>query len=391
VDGGLDSFWSDGRMKKIVAIDARMVLSVPHGIGRYVKNLAVGLSELAQSQELPYEPVFLTDRRFPGLLPSRFTAVPVRSAFLKPAEILELPRILKSLRASLYHSPSFSSLAYSPCPWIATVHDLNHLHFGDLSKKAYYHLLLRRFAKNAEALLTVSEFAKQELSQWLPYPADQIEVVMNALDPDFSAPLKNQIPFKEKWPGVRSGEYFVCLSNAKPHKNLPLLVRGYLQAREQSKNLPLLVLSADRSELGFDLPGESGVVFTSKLNDQDAKMILLHARAAFFPSLYEGFGLPPLEAIMSGVPVVVSNIPPHREGLQDFAHPFIRWSNSSKPEEWVQAFVQWNELPTPSSLRESETFLAARQKAQERFSVQRLASHMDQIYRRVLSRVIVSL
>jgi hypothetical protein len=106
VDGGLDSFWGDGRVKKIIVIDARMVLPVPHGIGRYVKNIAVGLSELAQSQELPYEPVFLTDRRFSGYIPSQFVTVPVRSAFLKPSEILELPRILKVLKASLYHSPS---------------------------------------------------------------------------------------------------------------------------------------------------------------------------------------------------------------------------------------------------------------------------------------------
>jgi glycosyltransferase involved in cell wall biosynthesis len=384
VDGGLDSFWGDGRVKKIIVIDARMVLPVPHGIGRYVKNIAVGLSELAQSQELPYEPVFLTDRRFSGYIPSQFVTVPVRSAFLKPSEILELPRILKVLKASLYHSPSFSSLAYSPCPWIATVHDLNHLHFGDLSKKVYYRLLLRRFAKKSKALLTVSEFAKQELSQWLPYPADQIEVVMNALDPDFSAPLRNQTDFKEKWPGVRSGEYFVCLSNAKPHKNLPFLVRAYLQARERAKDLLPLVLSADRSELGFDVPEGSGLVFTSKLNDQDAKMILRHARAAFFPSLYEGFGLPPLEAMMSGVAVVASDIPPHREGLHDFAHPLMRLLSPIKFDDWIRAFVQWNELPTPASIRDSEAFQAARLRAQERFSIQRLASHMDQIYQRVL-------
>jgi hypothetical protein len=223
---------------------------------------------------------------------------------------------------------------------------------------------LRRFAKKSKALLTVSEFAKQELSQWLPYPADQIEVVMNALDPDFSAPLRNQTDFKEKWPGVRSGEYFVCLSNAKPHKNLPFLVRAYLQARERAKDLLPLVLSADRSELGFDVPEGSGLVFTSKLNDQDAKMILRHARAAFFPSLYD--------------------IPPHREGLHDFAHPLMRLLSPIKFDDWIRAFVQWNELPTPASIRDSEAFQAARLRAQERFSIQRLASHMDQIYQRVL-------
>jgi glycosyltransferase involved in cell wall biosynthesis len=365
-------------MKKIIAIDARMVLPHPHGIGRYVHNIATGLAEIARKGELPYEPVFLIDRRFAGILPSRFTAVPIKSAFLKPSEILELPRVLKSLGASLYHSPSFSSLAYAPCPWIATVHDLNHLHYGDFSKRVYYRFLLRRFARNSQALLTVSEFAKKELAEWLPCPLDKIEVVVNALDHEFSSTVK--IPFKSKWEGVRSGEYFVCLSNAKPHKNLPFLVRAYLEAKKQSQDLPPLVLSADQSEL--EISETEGVIFTSKLNDSDAKMILQHARAAFFPSLYEGFGLPPLEAVMSGVAVTVSDIPPHREGLQDFSEP--RWLNPRKSDEWVEAFMSWREIPTPEALRESLSFQTSRKQAGERYSVGRLASHMDQIYRRVL-------
>jgi glycosyltransferase involved in cell wall biosynthesis len=371
-------------MKKILVIDGRMVLPHPHGIGRYVKNIATGLAEIAGAGDLPYEPVFLIDQRFPGLLPSRFTSIPVKSPFLKPSEILELPRVLKSLRANLYHSPSFSSLAYAPCPWIATVHDLNHLHYGDVSKRVYYQLLLKRFAKKAEALLTVSEFAKAEMCRWVPCEPEQIEVVVNALDPDFAMPLKAPGPFKEKWEGVRSGEYFVCLSNAKPHKNLLFLVKAYLEARKTSKTLPLLVLSADRSELDFEVPNASGVVFTSKLDDQDAKMILQHARAAFFPSLYEGFGLPPLEAMMSGVSITVSDIPPHREGLQDFGGRHVQWFDPKSTSDWVGAFTNWNELPTPQSLRESEHFLASRQRAGERYSVKRLASHMDRIYRRML-------
>ena len=87
---------------------------------------------------------------------------------------------------------------------------------------------------------------------------------------------------------------------------------------------------------------------------------------------------------MSGVAIVVSDIPPHREGLHDFALPYVRWLSPLNPDEWVRALTQWKELPTPASLRESQTYLAARQRATERFSVRRLATHMDQIYRRVL-------
>jgi glycosyltransferase involved in cell wall biosynthesis len=394
VDGGLDSFRSDRRVKKIVAIDARMVLPIPHGIGRYVKNIATGLEDIARSRELGYEPVFLTDQRYPGLIPKRFTSIPVKTPFLKSSEIFELPKVLKSLRADLYHSPSFSSLAYTPCPWVATIHDLNHLHFGDFSKRVYYQLLLKRFAKKAIALLTVSEFARKELSEWIPCDLDRVEVVVNALDPEFSRPLRplnrtSQDDFshyvrKKNWENLRSGQYFICLSNPKSHKNLPFLVKSYIGARKQSNSLPPLVISADRSELALDTEGESSLVFTSKLDDAGAKLLLQHARAAFFPSLYEGFGLPPLEAIMSGVSVAVSDIPPHREGLQDFTGPEVHWFDPKKSDDWVGAFIRWSELPEPDSLRQSQVFLDERRQASERYSVERLSSHMDRIYRRVL-------
>ena len=387
----LDSLGGDRRVKKRLVIDARMVFPQTHGIGRYVKNLAIGLAEIEKERGLAYEPVFLVGHKHPGLLPNAFEAIPVRAPFLNPSELIEIPSQLKRLGADLYHSPSFSSLAYSPCPWIATIHDLNHLKFGNMKQKIYYRLLLKRFAKNARALLTVSEFAKSELSEWLLLPTSQIEVVYNALESGFvnqvqissdSARKEFQNLAEQKGWKVRSGEYLICLSNSKPHKNLPHLIDSYVKAAGPA-SLPLLI-SVGPSEVA--IPANGQVILTSHLNDIEARLVLAHARAAVFPSQYEGFGLGPLEAMVGGTPLLVSDIAPHREGLRDFAVKHTHWMKWLKSDDltgWSEAISDLA-ISDPAGMRVDPRFAAARKAALDRYSVKRLAEHMDRIYTNVL-------
>jgi glycosyltransferase involved in cell wall biosynthesis len=395
-----------------VVIDARMVFPQAHGIGRYVKNLAIGLAELAEKRALAYEPIFLTDHRYSGLLPSVFESVPVQAPFLNPSELLEIPSHLKRIGADAYHSPSFSSLAYAPCPWIATVHDLNHLKYGNAKQKIYYHVLLKRFAKKASALLTVSEFAKKELCDWLQLASARVDVAYNAIEPSFVKPLQpltdadrsefQALSDRKSW-NVRSGEYFICLSNSKPHKNLSFLIRAYLDAckdtdytNARQSAIPKLMLSVGAGELDFssdDLKNglmKDQVLFTSHLDDLEARLVLTHARAAVFPSQYEGFGLGPLEAIVSGAPVLVSDIAPHREGLCDFSKDgWTQWLSPADLKAWSQAFKALSlaghaTLDEPRVMHADSRFIAARNAAIERYSVKRLAEHMDRIYAGVL-------
>ncbi len=353
-----------------VFIDARMVGPIAHGIGRYVSLLVEGLRQVQKQGALAYEPVLITSGEFKF---EGFECVPSSAPFLHPSELIALPRLLKRQGASLYHSPSFSSLVWCPCPWVVTVHDLCHLTYGSVAQKLYYSVLLKSFARRARSLSTVSEFSKRELAHWTGVPAERIEVVYNAIDPSF-------LSFESRGLGTKyafsARNYFFCLSNPKRHKNVPFLIESYREYRRRAGDSAWpLVLST--KGLAPGLQGE-GVFELSSLPNHEAKELLAAAGALVFPSLYEGFGLPPLEAAVLGTPLVLSQIEPHHEAVVDLGPAEALWMDPRSLESCVDRLLRaWRgELKPPS--------IESRENLAQRYSVEKLGNHMDRIYRQAL-------
>jgi glycosyltransferase involved in cell wall biosynthesis len=249
---------------------------------------------------------------------------------------------------------------------LQTVHDLNHLYFGSFPQKLYYRFVLLRSLCTARAIFSVSEAAALELRGWL---SDHgwlawVEIAANAItrfpEADDSAVLRRL--------GLEKGGYFFALSNPKPHKNLALLKRAYASARAQT-SLPPLIISAS---------GDSGngVLHTGPLTNPEVGALLRHAKAFFFPSLYEGFGRPGAEAALAGTVPVVSSIPAHREALEG-VHEAI-FLDPRKEPEWKDSFLRMSSFTG----RVGE---ASKKWIEERWSVERLAGTMDRAYRKCLS------
>lgn len=332
-----------------------------HGIGLYVRQMAEGLARLS----LPYELFYLLPPDAPR--DSRLRALPHEECaipFLHPAEPLTLARVVKRLGPALYHSPSFASLLSYSCPHVQTVHDLNHLHYGTLAHKLYYRIALLRSLRSARRVVGVSEAASLEIRQWLlKHGVDKtVALAPNSVELD-----EHDDPAVLRRLNLEPGRYFFTLSNPKPFKNLPLLERAYAAARAK-RELPPLVLS---------ISGQAalGTVRTGPLGDREVSALLRHAKAFYFPSLYEGFGRPPVEAVLAGTQPIVSSLSVHREVLAGVKEAVFL--DPASVHAWEESFLrQANE-----DGRVSE---ASRKWVKQTWSVARLATAMDQIYRECL-------
>jgi glycosyltransferase involved in cell wall biosynthesis len=285
--------------------------------------------------------------------------------------------MLKRLGAGAYHSPTFSSLIGAPCPWVLTVHDLNHLKYGGKSKRLYYERLLKPFARKAAALVTVSEFSRAELAGWVGLPPARIEIVSNVIAPQEKVP-EAAVAEAVNAAGTKRGRYFLTLSNPKPHKNLGTLVAAYRAYRAAVPGGWDLLLSVRPGEV----PGTEceGIRCIGGVADVSARALLAGAGTVAFPSSYEGFGLPPVEAAAQGIPVVVSRIAPHREGLQDLLQGEALWVEPMDVAAWTSALTRASsgkgELLAPS--------IESRAAILRRYSARQMGERMDLIYRRVL-------
>lgn len=243
-----------------------------------------------------------------GELAPRIPLVHTSVDFLSPLEQPVLAATLLRASPELFHATSFSVPALWPGRLVVTLHDATHLALPEsatLAKVAYYRMVVVPRAQRAQALITVSEFSRRELGQHLGLKPERLQVIVNGVDASFRpAPPSELSDFR-----ARRGlppRYFAAIGSTKAHKNL-----GVLQSIAEALPVPMVLLAGRgaRRVLGFG----ANTVELSPIPDAELVRLYGGATAVLVPSRYEGFGLPALEAMACGAPVVVSASGAHPE------------------------------------------------------------------------------
>ena len=200
---------------------------------------------------------------------------------------------------------------------VVTIHDMVYKAFPETMNsktRILLNLAMNKSMKRADVVVTDSEFSRSEIIKYFPQYRDKVEVVPCGVDCDMFKPVQDRsIIEKVKANHNIKGKYFLYLGTLEPRKNLTRLVKAYEILSRRKEDCPLLVLAGGKGWLYdeiFEEVNKSGlgdkVIFTQYIPGEEICPLMNGAEAFVFPSLYEGFGMPPLEAMACGTPVIVA-------------------------------------------------------------------------------------
>ncbi len=291
-----------------IGIDARMFFM--SGIGTYLKNLMDGFARLETGHEFV---VFIqnSDRDRFVRQGENFTVAGVDAPPYTIAEQIGLARALARENLDLIHHPHYAAPVMGRTPMVATIHDLIHQLFPEMCPSRMTWrvswVMARRTARRARLLLTVSEHSRRDIVAHLGVSPEKVRLTYNALPPGWGEGVSS-IPLSEL-DAAGGAPYFLYVGNHKSHKNIPLLLEAFMMLRKQSGGVRL-VLTGTGGGLEKDLArlrlGDE-VVFLGDVSHEALQGVYASACALVFPSKYEGFGYPPLEAMGCGTPAIVSD------------------------------------------------------------------------------------
>jgi glycosyltransferase involved in cell wall biosynthesis len=300
-----------------IAIDARKLRDF--GIGTYIRNILTELSRLDRENE--YVVLCRPDDVEAGdILGRNFRMVPEPAPTYSVSEQIRIPMALAREAVHLLHEPHYVLPPLVRCRSVVTIHDCIHLMFPQYLPSKLAHVYAKgsmwSAARKANRILTVSEASKRDILRFFDVPPDKVAVIHNAIDERFLAPADPQRMDLVRQRYQLDHPFVLYVGNIKPHKNIERLIDAFGRAR--SRGLPddvkLVIIGDEISKY----PALRQSVHKHKL-DKHVRFLGFQpmetlaafyrlARVFVFPSLYEGFGLPPLEAMACGTPVVTSNV-----------------------------------------------------------------------------------
>lgn len=377
-----------------IGIDARFYGGVfGKGLGRYVEQLILALQELDKVNKYV---IFLQKENWDSFQPARSNFEKVLSPYrwYSIEEQVHMPRLLARADLDLVHVPHFNIPIFSRVPLVVTIHDLIITHYptrhastrgaiGYLAKQIGYRFAISRAVRRARCIFAVSRFTKDDLMRSFHVRESKIVVTYEGVAEKMSEPSAHDGLMPRRL--ALTHPYILYVGNAYPHKNLERLIRAF-QILSASKNVPhnLQLVLVGREDYFYSrirrqaesMGLKDAIRFAGGVSDQELSALYRHAQLFVFPSLYEGFGLPPLEAMAHRTPVVAARSSSLPEILGDAA----QYCN---PFEERDIALQMQTVLTDSTLK--DVLISRGERRAAKFTWRKCAAHTLSAYQSALS------
>ncbi|HEY0319371.1 MAG TPA: glycosyltransferase family 1 protein [Pyrinomonadaceae bacterium] len=371
-----------------IGLDGIPLANLKTGIGHYTFELARSLALIAPQDDFelisPFP--FLTELS-QQTLPENLRLERARASLLgKRWWAVGLPLHVKRAAYALFHGTNYDIPLWNRCPAVVTIHDLSvlihpHMHERRIVRRARRRLPI--MARAATMIITATEHGKREVCEHLGVEPDRVAVTPYAPRRNFRPVPPAQAAEVRKRLKVED-EFLLFVGTIEPRKNLLTLVRAYEEILRASPFRPQLVIAGREGWLMDDLFAyikgaglQDRLRFTGYISDEDLSALYSSCRAFIYPSLYEGFGLPPLEAMACGAPVITSRIHSISEVVGRAAHLV----EPTDARAMAQSIIR---LLGDDAERE-KLRTAARERAAE-FTWEKTAEQTLEIYRQALKK-----
>lgn len=369
-----------------IGIDARLNAYRQGGIAQYTRQLLAAMAAAGTGDE------FVALQHHRQRRPLAVAPNVRRASMLTPPhhrfEQLSLPLELLPQRLDLLHCPDFVAPRWRPCPAVITIHDLAFLHFPEILDAAArrYYRQVRGAAHHAEAVIAVSEATRADIVALLDLPPERIDVVHEAANPHMQ-PLNVTTGERRHVNGhaLEAGNFLLFVSTIEPRKNLETLLAALRVCLDRNPAAGYRLVAAGSPgwldapiyRLVSELRLDDAVLFLGGVEADDLPWLYGACRLYLNPSLYEGFGLPALEALACGAPSVVADTSSLPEVVGDAA-----WRVPARDvSAWAEVIATlWADADERAKLAQRGPLQAAR------FSWQRAARETLAIYRRVMGQ-----
>ena len=311
-----------------IGLDGIPLASAKTGIGHYTLELARALAQIDHDDEFELiSPFAFNSSSLDHDLPVNLKKVEARRRKFWWA--VGLPLYMRRSATSLFHGTNYEIPLFSKCPTILSIHDLSQLlypetHLAQSVRRARYRLPL--MARAATKIITATEHVKREVVEHLKIDGEKIAVTPYAPRPVFRPLSRSEAEETRTRLGIEEN-FILFVGTIEPRKNLVTLLRAFAEVLRSTDLRPQLVIAGQKGWLTGETMsyieseglGER-VKLTGYITDEDLRALYSCCAVCVYPSLYEGFGLPPLEAMACGAPVIASNVPSLSEAVGQAAY-----------------------------------------------------------------------